>query len=178
MEQVYIPQWIAFGVGTKSRRDSVVDTDLQIREGSHPDPEIRERSQKTFFSALRASVWSKNKGAAPRSPPPWIPLRLKNSFKEDPTSKFCAPYYVFVPPHFPLRTAPLHRLSRPVSVNAFRWGNQDEMSGKLARISALLVSFSETNKGRTESQSLLVTVSVHFIEVCVKRHCTVMWPKD
>ena len=106
MEQVYIPYWIAFGVGTKSRRDSVVDTDLQIREGSHPDPEIRERSQKTFFSALRASVWSKNKGAAPRSPPPWIPLRLKNSFKEDPTSKFCAPYYVFVPPISPSEPPP------------------------------------------------------------------------
>ena len=31
--------------------------------GGHLDPEIRgARSQKKFFSALRASVWSKNKG--------------------------------------------------------------------------------------------------------------------
>ena len=46
----------------------MVDPDLQMRGGpGHPDPEIREgggvegRSQK-IFSALRPSVWSKNKG--------------------------------------------------------------------------------------------------------------------
>ena len=46
------------------------ETELQIREGGrHPDPEIRGRgggvwmrSQNFFFPALRASVWSKNKG--------------------------------------------------------------------------------------------------------------------
>ena len=46
--------------------------------GSHPDSEIMEgdRSQKQFFSALRASFWSKNKGEgrAPRSPPLDSPL--------------------------------------------------------------------------------------------------------
>ena len=37
--------------------------------GGHLDPEIRgARSQKKFFSALRASVWSKNKGARGRPP--------------------------------------------------------------------------------------------------------------
>ena len=40
--------------------------------GGHLDPEIRgARSQKKFFSALRASFWSKNKGGAgPRASPP------------------------------------------------------------------------------------------------------------
>ena len=47
------------------------ETELQIREGGrHPDPEIRGRGggggvdavSKFFFPALRASVWSKNKG--------------------------------------------------------------------------------------------------------------------
>ena len=46
--------------------------------GSHPDSEIMEgdRSQKQFFSALRASFWSKNKGEgrAPRPPPLDPPL--------------------------------------------------------------------------------------------------------
>ena len=38
-------------------------------EDGHPDPEITEgRSPKNFFSALRASVWSKNNGGpGPRS---------------------------------------------------------------------------------------------------------------
>ena len=46
----------------------VADPDIQIRRrvggvlGGHPDPEIRGRPglKKKFFSALRASVWSKN----------------------------------------------------------------------------------------------------------------------
>ena len=39
----------------------------------HPDPEIRRRqSPKKFFSALWASVWSKNKGSGPPGPLPWI----------------------------------------------------------------------------------------------------------
>ena len=46
--------------------------------GSHPDSEIMEgdRSQKQFFSVLRASFWSKNKGEgwAPRPPPLDSPL--------------------------------------------------------------------------------------------------------
>ena len=42
---------------------SVADPDLQIREGG--------RSPKRFFSALRASFWSKNKrGAGPPGPSP------------------------------------------------------------------------------------------------------------
>ena len=48
------------------------DPDLEIRGGGHLDPEIRGGTVfKTFFSALRASVWSKNKGGAgpPRAPP-------------------------------------------------------------------------------------------------------------
>ena len=47
-----------------------MDPDLQIRGGGggvgHPDPEITggTLSPKTFFSALWASFWSKNKGGA------------------------------------------------------------------------------------------------------------------
>ena len=44
---------------------TVVDPDLQIRGGpGYPDYEIRGRGpvSKLFFSALRASFWSKNKG--------------------------------------------------------------------------------------------------------------------
>ena len=46
---------------------------------AHPDPEIRRgevRLQKNFFSALRASVWSNNKGGQPppRAPPLDRPL--------------------------------------------------------------------------------------------------------
>ena len=45
---------------------SVADPDLQIRGVVHPDPDIKRGggrgSQKKFFSALRTSVWSKNKG--------------------------------------------------------------------------------------------------------------------
>ena len=44
----------------------------------HPDPYIKEggRSPKKLFSALRVSVWSKNKGGtwAPRPPPLDPPL--------------------------------------------------------------------------------------------------------
>ena len=40
---------------------SVADTDLQIGGGV---------VSKTFFSALRASVWSKNKGGGPPGPSP------------------------------------------------------------------------------------------------------------
>ena len=46
----------------------MADPDLQIRcrgggggGGGHPDPEIRG-VKKNFFSALRASFWSENKG--------------------------------------------------------------------------------------------------------------------
>ena len=49
---------------------SVPDPDLEIRGGGrgggHPDPDVRGVS-KELFSALRASVYSKNKGG-----PPWI----------------------------------------------------------------------------------------------------------
>ena len=46
--------------------------------GGHPDPDMRGkgRSQKKFFSALRASVWFKNKegGERPQAPPLDPPL--------------------------------------------------------------------------------------------------------
>ena len=47
--------------------------DLQIRGGpGKPDPEIRGAAvSKKCFSALRASVWSKNKGGGGRAP--WGP---------------------------------------------------------------------------------------------------------
>ena len=61
----------------------MADPDLQIRGkggGGHPDPEIRGgggQSLKKCFSALRVSVWSKNKGgggAGSPGPLPWIRL--------------------------------------------------------------------------------------------------------
>ena len=56
---------------------AVADPDLQMRGwGVHPDPEVRGGGtggcvKKNFFSALWASVWSKNKGVPrpPRVPP-------------------------------------------------------------------------------------------------------------
>ena len=61
----------------------MADPDLQISgESGHPNPEISggrgDRSQ-NFFSALLASVWSKNKrGRCPRvpplDPPMWTPV--------------------------------------------------------------------------------------------------------
>ena len=53
-------------------RGAVPDPDLKIKEGGgragHQDPEIRRgRVSTKFFSALQASVWSKNKGG--RAPP-------------------------------------------------------------------------------------------------------------
>ena len=55
----------------------MADPDCQIRGGGpgHPDPEIRGGggSPKKFFSALRASFWSKNKrGPRPLDLLPWI----------------------------------------------------------------------------------------------------------
>ena len=47
---------------------ALANPDLQIRGGGGlPVPEIRggNRSQKKFFCALRASVWSKHKGGGP-----------------------------------------------------------------------------------------------------------------
>ena len=58
----------------------MADSDLQIMGGpGHPDPTIRGRgwgqSPKKCFSAIQASVWSKNKrGQAPQAPP--LDLRL------------------------------------------------------------------------------------------------------
>ena len=49
------------------------DPHLQIREGGvHLDPEKGSPVSKLFFSALRSSVWSKNKGMGPSVPFPWI----------------------------------------------------------------------------------------------------------
>ena len=59
------------------RQRGVADLDLQIREGGgHPDTEIRgggATGLKNFFSALRASVWSKYNGGGPPGPLSWIP---------------------------------------------------------------------------------------------------------
>ena len=55
---------------------TMADPDLQTRGGGgggrgHPDPEIRGgQSQKKYFSALRASVWSTNKEVGPDPPGP------------------------------------------------------------------------------------------------------------
>ena len=38
--------------------------------GGHPDPEVRGRPGLNFFSTLRASVWSKNKGGGSPGPSP------------------------------------------------------------------------------------------------------------
>ena len=59
---------------------TVPDPDFEIRlggGGDHPDPSIRggrDWSPKKFFSAFRASVWSKNRGGrgGPAGPLPWI----------------------------------------------------------------------------------------------------------
>ena len=58
------------------RRYAVGDPDTQGGGGrSHPDPEIRSgQSPKKIFSALCASVWSKNKGGAPPASPLDPPL--------------------------------------------------------------------------------------------------------
>ena len=46
-------------------------------EGGHPDPDIMgEGTVLIFFSALRVSVWSKNKGG-PRAPPLDPPLAME-----------------------------------------------------------------------------------------------------
>ena len=63
---------IAFGPARKPYQRVVLNPDLQIR-GGHPDPEIRgePQSQKKFYSAPRASVWSNNNkggGGGPSSP--------------------------------------------------------------------------------------------------------------
>ena len=53
------------GICSTEMPHTVADPDLQIRGAGHPDPEIRGEagwSPKKFFSALQASVWSKNKG--------------------------------------------------------------------------------------------------------------------
>ena len=58
-------------------KQAVPDPDFEIRVGGggHPDPLIRGKgggSRKKNFSALRASVWSTNKGGAPPGPLAWI----------------------------------------------------------------------------------------------------------
>ena len=49
---------------------AMADADLQIRRTGHPDPEIRGSRSQTNFLALRASVWSKNKGGPGHPGPP------------------------------------------------------------------------------------------------------------
>ena len=60
------------GVGRRGPgHKPVAGPDLQMirgEGGGHPDPDIRGGSlQKNFFSALRASVWSKEFGGSPGS---------------------------------------------------------------------------------------------------------------
>ena len=54
------------------------DLDLEIREGGAPSP-------KKMFSALRVSVWSKNKGGRRvlRVPPLDLPLYLVGAYEEE-----------------------------------------------------------------------------------------------
>ena len=52
--------------------NTAVDPDLQIRGGGGGGEKRRAQCQKKTFSALRASVWSKNKGGGPPGPLPWI----------------------------------------------------------------------------------------------------------
>ena len=71
---------------SKIRLNSVADPDLQIRGrgGGHPDPEIRERGpvSKIYFSALRASFWSKNKGGpGPFPGSATVILSLKDQYR-------------------------------------------------------------------------------------------------
>ena len=57
-------------------RGAVPDPDIKIKGGGggragHQDPQIRRGKVSTkFFSALQASVWSKNKGGRPPLDPP------------------------------------------------------------------------------------------------------------
>ena len=68
---------------SKKAEPSVAYPDLAGGGGGigHPDPEMRGGGvvSKKFFSALRASFWSKNKGGprAPRAPPLDPPLALQ-----------------------------------------------------------------------------------------------------
>ena len=49
---------------------ALADSDLQVIGGGHPEPEIRRGpGLQKIFLALRASVWSKNKGGRGPSPP-------------------------------------------------------------------------------------------------------------
>ena len=79
----------------------VANSDLQIRGGrggGHPDPDIRGGgglATKNFFSALRASFWSENKGRpGPPEPLPWI--RLSTYFF--PNKASCAMTYTHATP--------------------------------------------------------------------------------
>ena len=76
----------------------VADPDIQIRRrvgggglGGHPDPEIRGRPglKKKFFSALRASVWSKNEveGRPPGPSPEYAIAIPTNSARNSIISK-------------------------------------------------------------------------------------------
>ena len=78
-ELSYLSSNLALTPGGPGGISSVADPDIQIRGGGggcQPDPEIRgggARSPKKFYSALRASVWSKNKGRSGGEPPPLDP---------------------------------------------------------------------------------------------------------
>ena len=49
---------------------AVADPDIQMGGGGHPDPETRGiPGLQKFFSALRVSVWYKNNGGGPGTPP-------------------------------------------------------------------------------------------------------------
>ena len=56
---------------------AVSDPDLEIRGGGHPDPGISGGAGlQKYVSALRVSVWSKNRGGWAHRPPPLDPPLL------------------------------------------------------------------------------------------------------
>ena len=90
VEDTIVPEAIVFTIKilffltfVLQRHFLVADPDPQIRgkgraggqvQGGHPDPEIRGSSvSKKIFSALRASVWSKNRGGGGAGSPGPLP---------------------------------------------------------------------------------------------------------
>ena len=67
-------------LGMNKPVEAVPDPHLEIRRGQSSRP-LDKRAPKKIFSALRASVWSKNKGGpAPRATPLDLTLRAEPSF--------------------------------------------------------------------------------------------------
>ena len=76
--------WVVRGGCRPSDKEEGRHPDPEIRGGVHPDPEIRGAVSKNFFSALRASVWSRNNENKGGAPPPHVPrkrIRIPESKK-------------------------------------------------------------------------------------------------